>query len=202
MLAARPVTETVVPEILNDPAPPTALPLPYDDAPPLGALNVIVAVVEPVAVAETLVGGFGVVYCVPRDQAVPEPIELIGVRVKPPYCVFAARPLRVYEVPVIPDTVPYPPAESVNDVAPVPEFQLKMIEDAVHPLITKPVTAPGINVCAPTAFEFVLPFPFTAASVNGPYVPPPARPVRLYEVEAEPIPLTVPKPEPDKVYDV
>lgn len=48
----------------------------------------------------------------------------------------------------------------------------------------------------------VFPFPLTAVSVNGPYVPPPDKPDRVYDVAPELIPVTVPNPEPDKLYDV
>jgi hypothetical protein len=91
----------------------------------------MVAVVGPVAVAERPVGGFGVVYAGPVVPAVPEPTELLGVSVNPPYCWFTDRPPRVYDVPVMPEIVVYPDTVSVNDVAPVPEFQLSVSEDVV-----------------------------------------------------------------------
>jgi hypothetical protein len=73
VLAVRPVIVSVVPEMLCDPPPPPV----YEDAPPEGAVNVTVAVVEPVAVAERLVGGFGSVYEAATNPAVPaSPAEL------------------------------------------------------------------------------------------------------------------------------
>ena len=92
VLAERPVIVSVVPEILCDPPPPPV----YEDAPPDGAVNVTVAVVELVAVADRLVGGFGRVPAVPDVAAVPAvPVPLAplyGVTVIVPYEVFGLSP--------------------------------------------------------------------------------------------------------------
>ena len=92
VLAERPVIVSVVPEILCDPPPPPV----YEVAPPEDPVNVTVAVVVPVAVAERLVGGFGRVPAVPdvaAVPAVPPPLApLYGVTVIVPYEVFALSP--------------------------------------------------------------------------------------------------------------
>lgn len=81
LLPERPVIVSVVPEILCDPPPPPV----YEDAPPTDPVNVTVAVVGLVAVAERLVGGFGRVPAVPDVAAVPTvpvpPAPLYGVTV-------------------------------------------------------------------------------------------------------------------------
>ena len=68
---------------------------------------------------------------------------------------------------------------------------------------TDKVGAFGGVVSAASCTESVFPFvAFTAVSVNGPYDVFPPRPVRVYDVAPELIPVTVPNPEPDKLYDV
>lgn len=65
------------------------------------------------------------------------------------------------------------------------------------------VGALGAVVSAGIGSELVFPFvAFTAVSVNGPYDVFPARPVRVYDVAPELIPVTVVNPEPDRLYDV
>jgi hypothetical protein len=64
------------------------------------------------------------------------------------------------------------------------------------------VGALGAVVSAGIGSELVFPFvAFTAVSVNGPYDVFPARPVRVYDVAPELIPVIVVNPEPDRLYD-
>ena len=163
------VIVSVVPVMLCVPPPPPV----YDVAPPEDPVNVTVAVVVPVAVAERFVGGFGGVVAAPAVPAVPLPPVPTGVSVNGPYDVFPERLPSVYDVPVIPVTVVNPVPESVNDVAPAPPPHPNVIEVEVFELTAKPVTGAGTVVMAEYVADAVEPFAFTAVSVNGPYVVPP-----------------------------
>jgi hypothetical protein len=106
--------------------------------------------------------------------------------VKPPYDELAARLPSVYDVPVIPVTVVKPVPESVKDVAPAAPPHPNVIEVVVLAVIEKPVTGAGTVVTAPNVADAVDPFPFTAVTVNGPYVVPPAV-AKLYDVPTIPV---------------
>ena len=98
----------------------------------------------------------------------------------------AARPPSVYDVPVIPGTVANPGPESVNDEAPAPPPHVNEIDVVVFELNAKPVTGAGTVETAPNVADAVDPFPFTAVSVNGPYVVPPLV-AKLYDVPVIPV---------------
>ena len=104
----------------------------------------------------------------------------------PPYDELPARDPSVYDVPVIPVTVVNPDPESVNDVAPAPPPHPNVIAVEVFELTAKPLTGAGTVVTAPNVADAVDPFPFTAVTVNGPYVVPPLV-VKLYDVPVIPV---------------
>lgn len=137
-------------------------------------------------VTEPIVGAAGGVVVAPVVPAVPDPAPFTGVSVNPPYDVLPARPPSVYDVPVIPETVVNPVPESVNDEAPAPPPHVNEIDVAVVELTANPVTGAGTVETAPNVADAVDPFPFTAVTVNGPYVVP-ALVAKLYDVPVIPV---------------